>query len=721
MSPILKRLLRALLTLVILLPIFSAPRPAVALPSGFTDVYLGEVHKPTAMAFTPDGRLILTQEEGEVRIYQDGIVQWPPALKLYDIHPICINYERGLLGVAVDPDFVTNHYIYLYYTLDRVGDGLCSTDVPATDPINRVARFTLQADNTINPVSEVVILDNILSTGGFHNAGDMHFGLDGYLYISVGDSTNRTNAQRKYNLSGKILRIASNGTPAPGNPFYSDPGSQRCGDADGSISGGPCQEIFAMGLRNPFRFTFRPGSNEFYINDVGQDTWEEIDVGQSGANYGWPCREGAHDANNQSTVCNPPPPNMTDPIFEYQHGTTVPGTGVSNCHAITGGAFVPDGVWPGYDDVYLFSDYVCDTIFSLWPDGSGGYTVQAFASLSDVGSSGPTHLLFGPFGNSEALYYGARGTSDLRRVTDSQAPTAVISANPIYGSLPLTVTLSASGSADPGGGPLTFDWDFGDGSPLITGTTSITTTHTYTSEGVYTATLVTRNGANFVSDPARIQVYPGKHPPTPVINSPSSGAQFSVGQAITMNGSATDPEDPASTLGLSWNAVLWHVDQYFPAGIHNHPLYLMPPITSSNGVLTITIPMPPPEGMRATVYSFVEIQFTATDPWGLSTTVTRTVQPKLVNVTFGTQPTGLELFINDVSITGTQTLASWQDYALNVTAQSPQADSQGQKWAFSSWSDGGAPSHSIITPSSPATYTATFSPALFVWLSTIFK
>jgi glucose/arabinose dehydrogenase len=291
---------------------------AQTVPPGFSRTLIASVGSPTALAFTPDGRLLITTQGGTLRVHQDGALLGTPALTI-PAGSICANSERGLLGVAVDPEFATNDFIYLYYTFNKFGS--CAANV-ATSPVNRVSRFTLPASNVVSLASEVPLVDNIPSPAGNHNAGDLRFGADGFLYVAAGDGgcqlTNPTlcqnanqNARRLDILSGKILRVnKADGSPVETNPRYGDPGARRCGDPAGVPGGtGPCQEMLLWGLRNPFRFNFRPSSNEFFVNDVGGGTWEEIDEvtagnGAIGADHGWNLREG-HCATGSSSTCSP--------------------------------------------------------------------------------------------------------------------------------------------------------------------------------------------------------------------------------------------------------------------------------------------------------------------------------------------------------------------------------------------------------------------------------
>jgi glucose/arabinose dehydrogenase len=255
----------AVAALLVLLPPFLLS--ASALPSGFTDSRLvGGLDLPTAMEFAPDGRLFVAEKGGEVRVIKNGALLATPFVTL----PVDTFGERGLLGIAFDPSFASNRYVYLYYTT-------------SADPIhNRVSRFTADSANPDRALagSERVLLELTGSGNGFHNGGAIHFGKDGKLYIAVGDHGGYNNPQSLSSYFGKMLRINADGTIPTDNPFYNTAGAKK--------------EIWALGLRNPFTFAFSPSSTgpQMYINDVGQDRFEEINAGSAGANYGWPTCEG---------------------------------------------------------------------------------------------------------------------------------------------------------------------------------------------------------------------------------------------------------------------------------------------------------------------------------------------------------------------------------------------------------------------------------------------
>ena len=390
--------------------VVSASPAAATVPAGFADELVTALAAPTALAFTPDGRMLATTQGGTVRVVQDGSLLGTAAVDL--AAKLCTNSERGLLGVAVDPSFTTNGYVFLYYSFNK--DGLCGTGT-----VNRVARFVMTG-NTLG--SEVVLVDNIPSPAGNHNGGDLNFGKDGMLYVSVGDGGcdypggtpsgcgGANDASRDRNvLLGKILRIDRDGNVPAGNPF-TGAGTARC-NAGAAPVGQICQEAFAWGLRNPFRIAFDPNAatTRFHINDVGQSTWEEIDLGTAGADYGWNVREG-HCANGSTTSCGAPPAGMTNPIFDYGRA--------DGCRSITGGAFVPNGVWPAaYQGKYLFADYGCGKIFRLDPSG-GGFTRVDFAT--GLGDNSAVNLRFGPANGTQALYYTTYAAGgQVRRIVDT--------------------------------------------------------------------------------------------------------------------------------------------------------------------------------------------------------------------------------------------------------------------------------------------------------------
>lgn len=682
----------------------GGPRPAGAqamLPPDFVDQLVAAVAKPTGVAPTPDGRLLVATQPGLLRVVTGGTLLAAPAL---DLGPrLCSTSERGLLGVAVDPGFAVNRRFFVFYT-DRNGSD-CGRNLDPY-PVNRVSRFTLPDSNVVDPASEVVILDHIPSRTGQHNGGDLHIGADGLLYVSVGDGMCRLppaddsrcagdndNARSLSHLLGKILRVdPEDGSVPPGNPFASAPGARRCGDPAGPLPGGtgPCRETFASGLRNPFRFAIRPGTSELYINDVGQDTWEEVNAGVAGGDYGWNVREG-HCARGSTTDCGDPGAGFVNPLFDYGQA--------GGCSSITGAVFVPPGVWPApYDGAYLFADYVCGTIFRLVPAPGGAFTATAF--VTGLGASSATSLTFGGYGGGQALYYSSyAGGGELRRIVWAppglRPPLASFSAVVPAGTPPVTVSFDAGTSSDPDGGTLTYRWDFGDG--VTEQTAAATTTHRYQAAGTFVATLTVVDPDALESAPATRSIGVGlpNGAPTPVVVSPTTTDRFRVGQTITLRGAATDPEDGSlPDDALTWE-VVYHHDN------HTHPLL---PATAGNN---ISFAGPPPENLAAVTNSYLEIHLTATDSGSRSASVVQRFDARKVTLTFKTSPDHLDLVVGGTAVTATTKLKSWAGYQVTISAPGPQT-LNGVTYAFARWSDGKAATHTITTPPSATTYKAVY-------------
>ena len=364
---------------------------------------------------------------------------------------MCSNSERGLLGVAVDPAFASNNFIYLYYTFNKNAAG-CPTS-NATSPVERISRFTLPGTNVVDPASKVVLLDGVLNFAGNHNGGQVRVGPDGYLYAGIGDGGcdyagdsgcgGANDASRDRNiLNEKIVRIATDGSIPATNPFQGS-GTARC-NAGPASAGTICREAFGWGFRNPFRFTFRLTDGMLAVNDVGQSAWEEIDLVPGGGDYGWPCLEGSH-PNLTTGKCSPLPPNLVGPYFEYPHGT-IPGTSPSGCGAITGGAFVPPGIWPStWDNDYLFADFNCGGIFTLPPSPP----LNASDLATGLGTSTVVELDFGPSPVGTSLYYTTYGSGGQVRRID--APHS--SASTEFTTIAPRRMVDTRGSNGPLGGP----------------------------------------------------------------------------------------------------------------------------------------------------------------------------------------------------------------------------------------------------------------------------
>ena len=335
------------------------------LPAGFSrnDSWITGMGQSTAFAQAPDGRIFVAERVGRLRVIKNGTLL-PTVFHQFTADTMG---ERGLLGLAFHPDFANNGYVYVYYT--------------ATTPSshNRISRVVANGDVSTGAETVIVDLPN-LPASFIHNGGAIHFGPDGKLYAGVGENGTSSNAPNLAVVFGKMLRFNDDGTIPTDNPFY---GSQT----------GLARAVWAYGLRNPFTFAFQPGTGRMHINDVGERTWEEIDLGVAGANYGWPASEGPH----RVTA------GITGPLFAYNHSAaTPPGSGPGGFlvgAAIVGGAFYPaSGNFPAaYRNSYFFADYVAGWVGRLDTVNQGD--AYSFANLGS--SSRPVDILVGADG---ALY-----------------------------------------------------------------------------------------------------------------------------------------------------------------------------------------------------------------------------------------------------------------------------------------------------------------------------
>ena len=660
----------ALATLVIIMVGNVRPtHAAFVLPQGFTQTHVvdsPQLDIPHDMQFAPDGRLFVALQNGIVRIVNpaDGTIS-----TFLDIsNKVYYQNSMGLLGITLDPQFATNRYVYLFYTVkaeDTNGDGV--TDIPIHNVIVRVTA-NASGDSAVPGSEQMLLRLDDLIDNGLHNGGSIKFGADGKLYATSGDNNRRDPAQTLDNFFGKVIRINRDGTIPTDNPFY-------------NTASGDYRAIWALGLRNPYKMAVQPGTGTIFINDVGGTKWEEINQGAAGANFGWPRTEGV--AND---------PRYVDPVFAYPHDDT--GTLDPNTHgcAITAGTFYNPAAaqFPqSYVGDYFFGDWC-----NYWIRNYDPTTDQADLFATSVVH--PIDLEVGPDGSLYVLKRNQAVDKISYTGNANRPPNAVIAANPTSGSLPLTVNFDGSGSDDPDAGDtLSYVWDFGDGT--TTETTNPMTSHTYSTKGTYTASLRVRDSQGALSDAATVRIDAGNEAPNPTISSPSADMLFRVGQQITLSGSAMDLEDgslPDSS--LKWEVLLWH------NGSHTHPIF-----SGTGNNLTFTAPQP--EGLSATgPGSYLEIRLMATDSQGLSKTVTQELQPNRVNITFGSNPSGLSLQADDLTIDAPKTLVSWEGFQFTINASSPQTLS-GTTYTFSSWSDGQPQQHEIVTGAAPSTYTASYT------------
>jgi glucose/arabinose dehydrogenase/PKD repeat protein len=722
--------------LVVVLALLAAvPATAGTLPTGFQDtaVFSG-LDRPTAVRFSPDGRVFVAQKNGIIKVFSS--LSATTGTTFADLRTKVDDYwDRGLLGLALDPQFPTRPYVYALYTYDApLGTTAPVWNDACSDPTGngcvvsgRLSRLTASGDVS---VAEQPLVSDWCQQYPSHSIGSLGFGPDGYLYASggdgasfnfvdwgqhvgnlsptktgqanvCGDPANEGGALRSQDLrstadptalNGAILRLdPDTGAAAPGNPYGAgtDPNAAR---------------IVAEGLRNPFRFTFRPGTGELWIGDVGWDTWEEIDRMPSPTtftNFGWPCYEGAGQQSGYSSLglCQglyaAGSSAVAAPYYAYQHGVAVvPGetcpTGSGS--SITGIAFGSAATtYPApYNSALFFADHSRNCIWAML-QGANGLPDPANLRTFEAGAANPVDLQIGPDGN---LYYADLDGGTIRRITWSQnrPPVAKATASPTSGEAPLTVQFDATGSSDPDGDPLTYSWDL-DGDGVYGDATSSTASHTYTQSGQTTVGLRVSDGRGGVgTDSVTITV--GGGGPTATITAPPAGTLWKVGDVISFSGSATDPVDgqlPASA--LSWKLILHHC----PTDVnscHTHD------IQTWQGVNSGTFTAPDHE-----YPAYLELQLTATDSRGLSTTTSMRLDPRTVQLTLASTPGGLNLTLDGTTAPSQMVKTVIQNSTHTVAAASQ--DIGKRSYQFTKWSDGQPATHTIIVTAT-SKLTATF-------------
>ncbi len=474
---------------------------------------------------------------------------------------------------------------------------------------SRLSRFNVDPSNpdTALPNSEVVILgkvdvppcdswgpgaDCLPTDHSAHAIGTVRVAPDGKLFVGNGDGafygSTDILAMRSQNLdsmAGKIFRINDDGTAPTDNPFYDGTDSSR-------------SKVWAYGFRNPFRFSIHPITGEPFVGDVGWNTWEEVNRATRGANFGWPCFEGAA-RQPQYSAAFPAcaalqPAQVTSPLIVWDH---------SIGSSVTGGPFYTGTAYPQlYHGNYFFADYTGHWINRAAADVQGNLTsVTNFATNVRT----PVSLELGPDG---LLYYIAFETGEIRRIRFNGA-TAAASATPLSGYSPLSVSFSSQGSTAPSGTQLTYLWNFGDGGT----STEANPVHVYATSAVTTflATLTVTGGGS--SSTATVNVTVGSSPPVPVISVPANGTAFLPGAVVSYNGFATDPDDGAlPETALKWTILLHH----------NTHVHTVIGASGSQGTFET-------EFHGAGTFSY-ELILTATDSSGVSAT-TSVLLPQLVD------------------------------------------------------------------------------------------
>lgn len=633
------------------------------LPEGFAEeVLVTSLTRPTALQLVPDGRMFIAEQDGAVKVIQGDMVLAEPFIVL----PTDGRGERGVLGITIDPDFETNQYVYVYYTV-----------IPNEGPtFNRISRFTADGNKAV-PGSEFILVEldpNIY--GEIHNGGAIHFGPDGKLYVATGDNGLSSNAQSLTTTHGKILRYNSDGTIPDDNPT-SFAGVQ--GTTEGEY-----RAIWAIGLRNPFTFSFQPGTGRMFINDVGQERWEEVNEGFAGLNYGWPRTEGYF---NQSAF-----PDFTQPIYAYAHAPL--GPDLWEFKAISGSAFYNPATvaFPTeYLGGYFFGDFVDGNIsfFDL-----NNNEVTEFAStltgygLVDIDITPQGDLIYLTRG------MGQRGTGGLYRIRYTQEP--LISEQPlgvrVFPGESATFSVVANGA-----GILEYQWlRNGEEIPGARSATLVIDDTTLDDNGAYFNVVITNEFGSTTSQTATLTVTPN-NPPIPLILAPLPGSFFIAGQTYRFEGSATDAED--GELGAA--SLTWRID-YHTGDAPPRPFY-----TETEGITEgeFTIPTATPY-LRPDV--FYRIYLTATDSNGDSTTISRDLLPITPVITLQANLPNVEMTLNGQPVTSPHEFIGVAGVLRQfVTPTSVVQD--GITYKFVGWSDGvTTAAREVNTPSVRTTFTARY-------------
>jgi glucose/arabinose dehydrogenase len=544
---------------------------------------------PIGVFWSPDGRMFILQKNGVILIYKNGALLSTPFLDFSS--KVNTSSDNGMWGLAFDPNFPTNGYIYLTYVYEPNGNP--NDNSPK---ISRLVRVTANpaSNNVMLAGSEITLLDNVPDDDGTHAMGTIRFATDGTMYVGSGDGAspfitdpNAIGAQDITSVRGKIFHLNTDGSAVNYNPFY---------DGTDSVQ----SKVWAYGIRNPYRFSLHPVSGDPYIGDLGWDTWEEIDHIVKGGNYGWPCYEGVGPQPLYQAALTQQCASVTSvipPILTYSHQNGDLGQG-GTC--IVGGDFYTGTLYPAaYQTNYFYADYSGNWIHRLVLDANGNAVSNAtFAT----GIAIPTCVEQGPDG---LLYFVAFGSGEIRRIRYN-GPSATATATPTYGYSPLLVSFSSAGSTNSAGGSLLYSWKFGDG----TSSTNANPSHTYTTNAVvtYNALLTVTSGTQTSTAPVKITV--GSKPPVPTITAPTNNTGYMPGQTVFYQGSATDPDDGTlSASALSWNILLHH-NTHIHTGIY------------TNGAQGSFVAQN--HGTIGTFY--YEIILTATDSSGLSTSTNVNVQ-----------------------------------------------------------------------------------------------
>lgn len=528
---------------------YKPSKADVLLPEGFVVEQIAtNLANITSMAIADDGRIFVAHQAGGISLIKPN--ETPKTVIIIKAAP---NWERGLTGIALDPHFKDNGYLYASYTtLDSTLH-------------QRISRFTVVGE-VADEKSELVLYEMDDAIQNLHLGGGLVFGNDGKLYIASGEASGG-NPQSLNSTGGKILRLNHDGSIPNDNPFL-------------RITEGKYQAIYAYGFRNPFTLAVHPITGRIFANEVGSDYSEEVNEITAGANYGWPLNEGLNE--------DP----FTTPIHLYGHE--------QGC-AIIGGAFynpTHPNFPASYTNKYFFADFCTGWIRTIEPDHPK-YTPQLYETFATgFYDMAITHLQVGPDGAIYLLTRGGTNATEGFTLFEQGMILRIVYAN--YSGP--NIIIQPSNQVAPAGGQVTFKVEAAGQAPLyfqwqrneidITGATQASYTTPSLSLNDHDTTyrvVISNSFASLTSNNAKLSVLPN-HPPTPIIMQPLDGVQVKPGDTVTFSGKGTDEESgdlPASN--MTWAVRMIHDE-------HTHPV-LLPIRGIDQGTFTVPIDGHNPKGI----------------------------------------------------------------------------------------------------------------------------
>jgi glucose/arabinose dehydrogenase/PKD repeat protein len=596
----------------LLSPALYAAGSVASLPPNFQmRTVVSGLNYPTDMVLLPEGDILVTEKGtglahdgvAHVRLVRQGVLVAEPVLSL----SVMVEGDSGLMSILLDPAFDENHYFYLWYSVGEHAKAWSG------NLVNRLSRFIFEPQSgKADPLSETIILDGV-RWGHIHNGGGLGFDAVGNLLIATGDTSRRELVQDTNSLNGKLLRVR------PGvDGGYSVPEDNPFVNVEGTLP-----EIYALGLRNPFRMVESVEGHAQYLVDVGENNWEEVNLVTAGANYGWPVREGPCPLLDPGGDCPPAEEIYTDPLVYYRHPPGVGG-------GITALDFYSGEAWPEpYRGKLFFSDFNSTAISLV--DLDEPETIMSFGkdivhAVDMEATAEGLYILAFFSGEIRFIYYSEGG---------NQWPTAHLSASPLQGTAPLSVTLSAAGSTDPENDALSYLWDFGDGSVPVT-TTEATIAHSYTSDGSYRVSLqvVDAHGGESEVRNVMVEVYSGEMPEIQYeIVGDSGREEYRGGDSVRFG---VEREGGATGLDAT-TPYIWSVKQHHNQHIH----FILTEVADEEVLLEI-----PDDGHAADVSLWYEAELTMLTAQGQKVRVTQALYPDIVSLDVHSSPSGASMLWN---------------------------------------------------------------------------